>query len=475
MDPEVAGLDPYILSEILSLGGLSEEEARLAERITGAKALEATPQPTGMKVGETYVAANPLQHAIAAMERRRGRTEREQAETRLTEIGKARQSGRAAMLSAIPGGTLDPYSVMTAPSPEAAEEAAGGVRRGAALRRNLGMAGALSGDPTAARVGAGLVSEAEQGMRGLGEAGQTRLKMAMAAEEAKQRRTKEEADRALRERSIASQETYRQAATGMQAARLGVEKERLGLEQARMGVGAAAGGEESAITLKAKAIIEGRQPPDMRGLYRMALPISAELERRGFDLSKAQMQWDAQKRLVSSLNGPQQIRLGQATRMVKDSLDKVEELYGKWEKAGLATQFPLINRADIATAMAAGGERGAAATALNTLINDLILEQATVLMGGNAPTEQAMKHAEANLNAAWGGKTFREALELVKFNTNTRMRVMQESQPNLGPGYAGTPNPYARRGGEEGAPSATPKATHRFNPATGRIEVISGG
>jgi hypothetical protein len=290
-------------------------------------------------------------------------------------------------------------------------------------------------------------------------------------EAAKLERTlaKEETDRALRERSVASQEEARKEAARMQAARLGLEQQRLGLEQARLGVGGGkgTGGEESSSHLVAKAIAEGRQPPDLKGLYRMALPVKADLERMGFNLSKAQIQWDAQKRLVSSLNGPQQTRLGQATRMVQHSLDKVEELYKNWQREGIASEFPTLNKADLAVAIQQGGKRGAAAQALTTLINDLILEQATVLMGGNAPTEQAMHHAEENLQAQWGGTTFEEALRLVKFNANMRSSIMKETTPNIGSGST-EPNPYTKK------ESTEKKATHRFNPETGRIEVISG-
>lgn len=284
------------------------------------------------------------------------------------------------------------------------------------------------------------------------------------ASKLKQAMEKEAADRALRERSISSQEQYRKMATGMQAARLGLEKERLKLEQARLGAGGAGKeGEENAVTLKARAIMEGRQPPEMKGLYRMALPVSAELERHGFDLAKANLAWEGQKRLISSLNGPQQVRLGQATRMVDESLIKVEDLYKKWERQGIASEFPTLNRADLAIAIKQGGERGAAAQALTTLINDLILEQATVLMGGNAPTEQAMKHAEENLQAQWGGKTFHEALGLVKFNTNARMKILTESKPNLGS--------LGEKGGESGA-----KGSKRFvyDPSTGEFKEEGG-
>jgi hypothetical protein len=467
----IPDLDPQILNEVLALGGLSEEEARLAERMTGAKALEATPFAEGIRVGGTYVAANPLQHAVVAMQRAKGMQEQAGARKRMEEIQRERAAGRRAMLGMMPGSQADLYGLATAPTEESARAMSGDIAADLARRRQLGAVGMMSGDPLAGKLGAGLIGEAERGTEALGQAGQSRLKMAFAAENAAASRKMQE----MQSREMAS---YRNAQLRLNQQRLDIARQRAQAESKRYGLGGDNAGEDTDVKMKARAIMEGRQPPDMKGLYRMALPVAAELERHGFDLAKAQMQWDAQKRLVSSLNGPQQTRLSQATRMVEHSINKVEELYKRWEKAGIASQFPTINRADLAVAMSAGGERGAAATALNTLINDLILEQATVLMGGNAPTDQAIKHAEANLNASWGGRTFRDALDLVKYNTNIRMTVMRESTPNIGPGYEGQENPYSRVPAEipEGTPGTgmipEKNATHRFNPATGKIEAI---
>ena len=59
----------------------------------------------------------------------------------------------------------------------------------------------------------------------------------------------------------------------------------------------------------ADAIEKGEQPPSLGSMYKMAAPVRAELAKRGYDLANAQMDWDATKRHLSTLNGPQQTRI----------------------------------------------------------------------------------------------------------------------------------------------------------------------
>lgn len=265
----------------------------------------------------------------------------------------------------------------------------------------------------------------------------------------------------LEREKLAANEAYRQK-------QLELAKERNQI--ARISAMKPSGGSAGAVqTDDIQAYVDGVQsgilPPPSGRLTGNLLKANAELSRRGFDTSKALMQWKAQDRLVSSLNSGTQVRLGQATRMVRDSLDKVEELYNAWEQKGMASQFPKLNKMDLAAAVAMGGERGAVAQPLLTLINDLILEQATVLMGGGVPTDKAMNRAEENLQAQWGSKTFKEALKLLKFNTNTRLSVLSGSQTNMGSGIDEV-NPYAKTT----VPGATPQAKYRYNPETDELE-----
>src|SRR5206468_10703942 len=91
----------------------------------------------------------------------------------------------------------------------------------------------------------------------------------------------------------------------------------------------------------ADAIEQGLQPPDVKGLYRMAGPVRAELSKRGYDLTRANLDWQAAQKHVATLNGAQQTRLRQAISTASDSLGVIEDLAKQWD----AGKFPILNKA----------------------------------------------------------------------------------------------------------------------------------
>src|SRR5439155_10001118 len=97
----------------------------------------------------------------------------------------------------------------------------------------------------------------------------------------------------------------------------------------------------------ADAIEQGLQPPDVRGLYRMAGPVRAELSKRGYDLTKANLDWQAAQKHVATLNGAQQTRLRQAISTASDSLGVIEDLAKQWD----AGKFPILNKVQLAAAV----------------------------------------------------------------------------------------------------------------------------
>lgn len=204
MASEIESLDPEILSQIMALGGLSDEEARLGAQLTGARELQNAPRAQGQMIGGVYVKANPLQQAIGAMRGIQGRQQEADIGRRLGEISAQRGAARGAMAANVPRGEPDIYSVLSAPDEATSEERAQAVRRALAQRRQVGSAGMLSGDPVLGKVGAGLVGEAQQGGQALGEAGQSRLKMALAAQEAQRKAERD-----------AAEDRYKQAQLGL--------------------------------------------------------------------------------------------------------------------------------------------------------------------------------------------------------------------------------------------------------------------
>jgi hypothetical protein len=200
----------------------------------------------------------------------------------------------------------------------------------------------------------------------------------------------------------------------------------------------------------AKAIYEGRQPPDLKN-QRYAAGVKQELERNGFNLSDAQLQWGAAQKNLASLNSPQQTRLRQAIGAAPHMLDNIEGLYNEWEKLGGATQYKVINRASLAAAKNVGGRMGEVAQALEANIADLVSDLGTIYQGGNTPTEHAMHLALQNLDANWNPGQFRELLKQARKNIGYRSSAMNAA----GPVGTGGENRYAPRQGGE-APSAKP-------------------
>jgi len=221
-------LNPEILSQMLSLGGLSEEEGRLAEQMTNARALKYAPMEKGQMIGDVYVKANPLQHALTAMRGMEGRQTEADINRRLGQISGQRTAARGAMAKAIPTEEPDAYSILAAPDEPTAQRSVEALKQAISRRRQVGTAGMLSGDPTLGKVGAGLVGEAQQGSQALGEAGQTRQKMALQAQIEARKAEDESIRQGLSNRRLDVQEQ-------MQREQLQIAKQRVALENRRLG------------------------------------------------------------------------------------------------------------------------------------------------------------------------------------------------------------------------------------------------
>jgi len=200
----------------------------------------------------------------------------------------------------------------------------------------------------------------------------------------------------------------------------------------------------------ADAIESGLQPPDLRGLYRNQGPVRAALARREFDLTTAQLDWNAITRYISTINSTQQVRLRQATQFAYDSLDIIEDLFNQWKAAGGVSGVKFFNKANLFKSKNLPGDAGAIATALEAQINDLVSELGTVYKGGNASTDESLRLAAANFQAEWNEPTFMKQLANVRRSLGIR-RNSWNSRPagiSAGTKYEGT---IDARTGESGA------------------------
>lgn len=179
----------------------------------------------------------------------------------------------------------------------------------------------------------------------------------------------------------------------------------------------------------AKEIAEGRQPPDLKGLYGKGASVRAELGRLGYDLVGAQRDWQAVQKHISTLNGPQQERLRQAVTFTYDSLDVIEGLFDEWKKLGKATGIPMLNKVNLKLAKNLPGRAGEVAVALEAQINDLTSELGTVYKGGNSSTDESLRLAGENLKANWNSEQFKRQLENIRKNLQIRKNSILNSAP----------------------------------------------
>jgi hypothetical protein len=189
--------------------------------------------------------------------------------------------------------------------------------------------------------------------------------------------------------------------------------------------GAGSAEDDAAAKEIAGAIISGNQPPSMTGLYKYSGPVRAELAKQGYDLTKASQDWTATSRLLSTMNGPQQIRLRQATQQVADQVKNVRSLADAWNAGGFKPLNSVTRKA--AEQGLLGPQAQSIVTKLNAAVADMTAELGTVYMGGNSPTDHAMELASKNLDTDWSDSTLQDNLDQIDKNLSIRLNSLNLS------------------------------------------------
>ena len=201
-----------------------------------------------------------------------------------------------------------------------------------------------------------------------------------------------------------------------------------------------------------EGIYEGTAPPDITQYsFRDRTAIAGRLHRKGYDLAAATTDWKATQRYVASLNGPQQLRLNQSIASASGLLPKIEGLYAEWKKLAPVSGFKIANHAALVAMRNLPGRPGAVATALDTQIAELTADLGNIYMGGNSPTDQALKLGAVALKSDWNPDAFEEGIRQAKLNVGIRKNSIKFGAPQ---GMSGETNYF--RGGQssETAPSA---------------------
>ncbi len=203
--------------------------------------------------------------------------------------------------------------------------------------------------------------------------------------------------------------------------------------------------------------------------------LMAEAHRQKFDLVKANEDWSATQKYLSTLNGQQQVRLRQAVQFTSDSLPIIRGLAQEWDGG----QFPILNKANLALAKngAFGDKAASIAQRLTAQIADVTSELGTVYKGGNSSTDESLALAAKNLSGDWQKKVLMDSLDQVDQNLKIRKNSIKSGSPvaNEGNIYA---NGLSSGNVLGAAPSSAPASVVppagakilRFNPATGKWE-----
>jgi hypothetical protein len=186
-----------------------------------------------------------------------------------------------------------------------------------------------------------------------------------------------------------------------------------------------------------QGMIDGNVPPLLPGRASTAYTaMLAEAQRRGYNLAGAATDWMATQKHIATMNGSQQLRLNQAINALPELLDSVEGLAKQWD----AGRFPILNKANMvaATNGAYGKDAAIIANKLKTQIADVVGDLGSVYMGGNSPTDHAMKLAETALNENWDHDVLISMVQQAKSNVHIR----KNSINNTGVAGASADNPY---------------------------------
>lgn len=226
----------------------------------------------------------------------------------------------------------------------------------------------------------------------------------------------------------------------------------------------AMGGSDDDVKQTAAGIIDGTQPPTLAGFRGDTIKVRAELHRQGYDLVKAEQDWHATQKYLSTLNGSQQVRLRQVVDTTYHSLDVIEQLGNEWNSMGL----PLLSRANIEAAKsgALGQNAQSLATRLDGQIGDVVSELAVVYKGGNSPTDEGLKLAAKNLQTQWSAKTLSDNIGLVRTNLTIRRNSIKSAGAVTNEGNRYAPNVGATT---PTSGSAAPAKRRVFHPETGQF------
>lgn len=222
-------------------------------------------------------------------------------------------------------------------------------------------------------------------------------------------------------------------------------------------------------TNNAEQLVAGNMPPSMlskRGAdYNATLAeanrLSVARTGKPINIGKLQLDYEGAKKFVAGMNSTQMIRYRGLSESVVNTIDEVQRLADLLQQ-GSVQKWNSVTRNTIRQVY---GNTPASELANQYIgaVNTLKEEFANLANGGYAPTEAAWKLANDQINGDFGFKDLRASLTEVQRLINYRTAAFNDQRPYT---------PSATPSGNEGAPPPAVKPTHRYNPATGKVEPI---
>lgn len=201
----------------------------------------------------------------------------------------------------------------------------------------------------------------------------------------------------------------------------------------------------------ADAIMSGKQPPVTTGLYKQGAAVRAQLAKKGFDVTSAELEWKAAQKQVQSLNGPQMTRYAGLAKSVVNTIDEVKDLSEKMQNSGI----PMLNAAKIQAYIQTAGnsEKGQLASRYLGAVNTLKEEFANLAQGGYAPTEAAWALANQQINGNYGVQQLSASLNEVQRLIRYRLQGIPNFE-KLGPDASNRYTSGKTAQPSEGSPTA---------------------
>lgn len=210
---------------------------------------------------------------------------------------------------------------------------------------------------------------------------------------------------------------------------------------------------QSNVETVADGIVNGTIPPPTVGSRptQYMLQLEAALQRRGFNLTQASLEYQATQKYIASSNSPQQLRLKQAISSVQQGIQQLKGDAQQWNAGGFAP----LNKANLTLAL--NGVYGQQAQQIAadfqqqaTIITD---ELGQTFMGGNSPTDKALSLAGQVFDINWSESTLSSALDQLDQNLTFRLNAI--NQPLVG-GLGGNTSSYLPSAGTSGTSSSDP-------------------